>query len=143
MSDWLTKTQRSRNMAAIRSSGTSPEIRLGEILRKAAPRRRLIHNATELPGKPDYLLPGLQVAIFLDGCFWHACPKHGRFPEDNADYWVPKLQRNAQRDAQRRRQLRREGFTVWRVWEHELKRDQLPSTERRLKARLGRLSSKR
>lgn len=107
-------------MAAIRSSGTAPERRLGEALRRLFPRRRLVEHAP-LPGRPDYYLPGLRLAIFADGCFWHGCPEHGRTPEDNRDYWEPKLARNAERDRNAVRELRRLGVRPLRFWDHELR----------------------
>lgn len=135
MGDWLTKTQRSRNMAAIRSSGTKPERILGELVRATLPRRRVIERAA-LPGKPDYYLPGLKLAVFADGCFWHGCARHGRLPEDNRDYWGPKIERNRARDRATRRLLRREGIRVIRVWEHDLH-----TTPGRVATRLRRAAS--
>jgi DNA mismatch endonuclease (patch repair protein) len=119
--DWLTKEQRSRNMSAIRSAGTKPERILGEILRETFPRRKIVERPVHLPGKPDYYLPGLRLAIFADGCFWHGCPAHGRTPGDNAHYWGPKLARNRQRDRLAVRTLRASGIVAVRIWEHDLK----------------------
>ena len=67
-------------MAAIRSAGTSPERRLRAALRTMFPRRRIVERPDDLPGRPDFYLPGLKLAIFADGCFWHRCPTHGRVP---------------------------------------------------------------
>jgi len=120
VTDWLTKEQRSRNMAAIRSAGTTPEKRLAALLKILFPRRRIAVRPP-LPGKPDYYLPGLKLAVFADGCFWHGCPKHGHIPEDNRDYWLRKLQRNMEKDRQANRTLRLQGVRVIRIWEHELK----------------------
>ena len=121
MADWLTREQRARNMAAIRSSGTSPERRLGIALKALFPRRRIVERTPELPGRPDFYLPGLRLAIFADGCFWHCCPEHGRVPGDNRDYWEKKLDRNAARDREAARALRRLGIRPVRLWEHELR----------------------
>lgn len=123
MPDWLTKEQRSRNMSAIRSGGTRPERMLGELLRETFPRRKIVERSADLPGKPDFYLPGLRLAIFADGCFWHGCPAHGRTPGDNATYWGPKLARNKQRDRDATRRLRQSGIAAVRVWEHDLKGD--------------------
>lgn len=136
MADWLTSEQRSRNMSAIRSSGTEPERRLLSAIHEAFPRRKIVERPN-LPGKPDYFLPGLKLAVFADGCFWHGCPKHGRYPGDNADYWRPKLARNAARDRRVTRELRRRGIIVVRVWEHDLKRE----VPRRVTSRLMRAGS--
>lgn len=120
MSDWLTAEQRSRNMAAIRSKATQPESLLIQLLRDLFPRRRQVLHA-ELPGKPDVYLPGLKLAAFVDGCFWHGCPKHGRIPEDNSDYWGSKLARNKARDRRVTAELRQMGLVTVRLWEHDLK----------------------
>ena len=132
MADWLTREQRSRNMAAIRSSGTSPERRLGTALRLLFPRRRLVQQPG-LPGRPDYYLPGLRLAIFADGCFWHRCPEHGRMPEDNRGYWEPKLARNAARDQMAQLELRRMGIRPIRFWEHELRAKSIEAAMRRVR----------
>jgi DNA mismatch endonuclease (patch repair protein) len=121
MADWLTQEQRSFNMASIRSKGTKPEERLGALLREMFPRHKLVAHPGDLVGKPDYILPGLSLVVFADGCFWHGCPKHGRNPEDNSDYWGPKLQRNKARDRRVARDLRASGYVVVRVWDHELR----------------------
>lgn len=123
MPDWLTREQRSRNMAAIRSRGTSPERLLGELLRAEFPRRKVVTHPSSLPGRPDFFLPGLRLALFADGCFWHGCPIHGRVPGDNRAYWEPKLARNRARDRKAVRELRRQDVRVLRVWEHHLRRD--------------------
>ncbi|MGA7087463.1 MAG: very short patch repair endonuclease [Candidatus Dormiibacterota bacterium] len=120
MPDWLTPEQRSRNMAAIRSSGTMPETQLRAVLRAAFPRRHL-RERPRLPGHPDFYLPGLRLAIFADGCFWHGCPIHGHIPDDNRDYWGPKLSRTAERDEAAKLALHRMGITTLRFWEHELR----------------------
>jgi len=67
----------------------------------------------------DILFRPAKVAVFVDGCFWHACPQHGTRPTTNSDYWVPKLQRNVDRDRQTDAALEQSGWTVVRVWEHE------------------------
>lgn len=118
--DRITAARRSRNMSRIRSQGTTPEQRLYKIVRKAAGRRITKRNVKELPGQPDLLIPSLRIVIFADGCFFHSCPDHGHLPKSNARYWKPKLARNQMRDARSRRRLRRMGYSVWRVWEHDL-----------------------
>jgi len=114
-------------MASIRSTGTSPEGRLGALLRALFPRRKIVAHPPDLPGKPDFLLPSLKLVTFADGCFWHGCPKHGRVPEDNRDYWGPKLERNRARDRRVARELRASGYLVIRIWDHELKNGMGPA----------------
>ena len=77
---------------------------------------------SKLPGKPDFVFPKLKQAVFVDGCFWHGCPKHGTKPKTNASFWRKKIQRNQARDKEVNRLLRAKGWKVIRVWEHELTR---------------------
>ena len=118
---YVTTPGRSRNMAAIRRKDTKPEVALRSALHRSGYRfrkdypirieRRLI--------RPDIAFTKWRIAVFVDGCFWHSCPKHGRRPSVNGDYWSPKLQRNAERDRQQTEALTTEGWTVLRFWEHE------------------------
>jgi len=75
-----------------------------------------------LRAKVDFVFPKLRLAIFVDGCFWHACPIHATKPKHNAAFWREKLAGNQRRDARVTRTLRRAGWRVLRVWEHELAR---------------------
>jgi DNA mismatch endonuclease (patch repair protein) len=68
--------------------------------------------------RPDIVFTRRKIAIFVDGCFWHVCPVHGRYPLTNVDYWTPKLDRNRARDAADNAALVSAGWTVIRVWEH-------------------------
>src|SRR4051794_1438957 len=136
MGDWLTPEQRRRNMTAIRSTGTEPETRLAVTLRLALPGRR-ISRGYQLPGKPDYYLPALRLAVFADGCYWHCCSVHGRIPEDNRQYWTEKFARNRRRDRRVTRELRSSGHSVLRIWEHDLRHP-----DSRLIARIRRAGSR-
>jgi len=69
--------------------------------------------------RADIVFPGIQVAVFVDGCFWHGCPLHGTWPKANADFWREKIETNRARDADTNRRLREEGWLVIRIWEHE------------------------
>lgn len=69
--------------------------------------------------KVDVVFTRARIAVFVDGCFWHGCPKHGSAPKGNAHYWTPKLQRNHERDQEVTRALEADGWTVLRFWEHE------------------------
>jgi DNA mismatch endonuclease (patch repair protein) len=73
-------------------------------------------------GKPDFVFPRLKLAIFVDGCFWHCCPKHSNLPVNNRPFWERKLEANRRRDRVVGRTLRAKGWTVLRMWEHELGR---------------------
>lgn len=120
MADWLTSEQRSFNMASIRSTGnrTTEQLFL-QLLRS----NRITgwRRHVQLPGKPDFIFPALKIAIFVDGCFWHCCPKCYRLPEDNREYWREKVIRNRRRDRKVSRLLKQQGWVVLRFWEHELK----------------------
>ena len=123
MPDAHTPEQRSHNMSRIRSTGTTPERRLGELLRLMFPSEDVVEHPKDLPGKPDFWLPGLRLALFSDGCFFHKCPKHFIMPEKNREYWEPKLARNRVRDRQTNVALKAQGIIPVRIWEHDLRKD--------------------
>jgi|SRR5215469_16098514 len=120
MTDWLTCEQRSRNMSSIRSIGNATtEGAFLRLLRESGItgwRRHL-----DLPGKPDFTFRSQRLAVFIDGCFWHGCPRCYRLPEDNRKFWKNKVLTNKRRDIRRTRELRRCGWAVLRIWEHRLK----------------------
>jgi DNA mismatch endonuclease, patch repair protein len=120
MTDWLKPAQRSYNMASIRSTrNRSTEELFAGLLRRGHVSGWRRH--ADIPGKPDFSFFSLKVAVFIDGCFWHACPKCFRLPEDNRAYWIAKAARNRLRDHRISRLLRRNGWAVVRIWEHSLK----------------------
>lgn len=67
----------------------------------------------------DIVFPGPRVVVFIDGCFWHGCPKHATFPKTNQEYWLPKLAENRERDRRQTARIRAAGWRVFRVWEHD------------------------
>jgi DNA mismatch endonuclease (patch repair protein) len=139
MADIFSSGKRSQIMSRIRSSGTKPEVHLHAVIQKILGKRRRIDlNVMNLPGCPDVVVPSLKLAIFADGCFYHGCPKHGHTPKSNDHYWGPKLTRNLQRDRVSRRKLRFMGYSVWRVWEHDLRPARLERTINRLQNRVKR-----
>lgn len=101
----------------VATAGTKPEIRLASEFRRR--RFRLETNVDSLPGRPDLVLPRHKVAVFVHGCFWHGCPKHLRVPKHNRRWWKEKISSNRRRDARKAQQLRRLGWSVYNVWEHE------------------------
>lgn len=117
MTDVMTPLQRSRCMSKIQGKNTSPEVRLRKALWAAGLRYRL---HAKLPGKPDVVFSGAKVAIFVDGCFWHGCPLHRVMPKSNAVFWATKLGKNVERDRRNATELRRMGWRVKRVWEHQV-----------------------
>jgi DNA mismatch endonuclease, patch repair protein len=116
----FTKRKRSQVMAAIRSTGNrATELRLAAIFREHGITGWRRHRA--LPGRPDFTFRRERLAIFVDGCFWHGCPRHLRMPSDNRPYWKLKIARNIHRDHETTRRLKKAGWQVLRVWEHALR----------------------
>jgi DNA mismatch endonuclease (patch repair protein) len=74
-------------------------------------------------GRPDFCFHTAAVALFVDGCFWHCCPIHFKLPATRVGFWESKLLANKARDRRQTRQLRRAGWTVIRLWNHDLKTD--------------------
>ncbi|MCP2249081.1 T/G mismatch-specific endonuclease [Lentzea aerocolonigenes] len=109
-------------MQANRRSGTKPEAALRSALFKLGYRYRkdfLLRLGDGVKVKPDIVFTARKVAVFIDGCFWHVCPDHGRQPTTNEWYWSPKLRRNVERDRTVNQSLTNAGWRVLRVWEHE------------------------
>ncbi|WP_028313651.1 very short patch repair endonuclease [Desulfatibacillum aliphaticivorans] len=118
--DVLTRTQRSRCMSRIKGKNTKPETSLRKALWAKGLRYRIHYN---LPGKPDIVFVSAKLIVFVDGCFWHLCPIHGQLPQSNRDFWKTKLEKNVVRDKKITQELESKGWTVLRVWEHEIKED--------------------
>lgn len=122
MTDNWSKQKRSEVMGRIRSHGNkATELRLIALLRAA--RITGWRRRQKLAGRPDFVFRRAGICIFVDGCFWHGCPACYRGPKSNQEYWIAKVQRNRRRDALVTRRLRREGWRVMRIREHELKND--------------------
>lgn len=130
MADVLTAQQRSRNMAAIRSCGNlSTEKALRFRLVRAGVKGWRLHP-NDLPGKPDFAFDMAGLAVFVDGCYWHACPKCYRVPLSNIDYWSGKFSRNKARDRRVSASLRRQGWRILRIWEHEMEKSPAAALEK-------------
>lgn len=121
MVDMFTKEQRSKNMMAIRSTGSSLESKVTKELWNKGFRFR--KNVRKLMGNPDIAIQKYKIVIFIDSCFWHSCPIHGNKPSSNVEYWEKKLQRNVDRDNEVNQYYSKLGWMVLRVWEHALKND--------------------
>jgi DNA mismatch endonuclease (patch repair protein) len=159
MSDIFTKAKRSEVMSRIRGHGNKDtELALAHLLRahKISDWRRHVRVAVEgrkpkverksksgsrhwflvsrLTVRPDFVFFKSHTAIFVDGCFWHGCPKHATKPRNNHAFWKKKLAGNKKRDRLVNRTLRRAGWRVLRIWEHELAR----KNEARLLSRIRR-----
>ena len=127
--------KRSDVMRRVKGRDTGPEMRVRRLLWRLGARYRL-HRA-DLPGKPDIVLPGRRLAVFVHGCFWHGhdCARGARTPKANRDYWTAKVARNRARDAAARQALDSLGWRVETVWECELK--DMASLEARLRGAMG------
>jgi DNA mismatch endonuclease (patch repair protein) len=133
MADVFTKEQRSHIMRQVKSScNKSTELKLIVFLKanKITGWRRNYH----IFGKPDFVFPATKVAVFVDGCFWHGHDCRNTKPKDNTNYWTKKFERNKKRDEEVVKTLNKKGWTVIRLWECELKSDQL--SKRLLKSTL-------
>lgn len=120
MADVFTPKKRSEVMSLIRSSGNrETEMAFARIMRRChiSGWRR---NAA-VYGKPDFVFRQEQVAVFIDGCFWHHCPRHGKIPKTRRKYWREKISYNTARAREVNRELRRNGWKVLRIWSCELK----------------------
>jgi DNA mismatch endonuclease, patch repair protein len=112
---------RAANMRAIRRTNTKPELALRSALHRQGYRFRKDYRLDLDAGarvRPDIAFTARRVAVFVDGCFWHACPEHGRNPEVNEWYWAPKLRRTVERDRAADAALTAAGWRVVRIWEH-------------------------
>lgn len=112
---------RSELMSRIRSRGNKDtEVALAKLFR----RNKITgwRRNQKIFGKPDFIFRQMRLALFVDGCFWHGCPKHGTKPKGNAAFWRRKFSRNIARDRLVTRALRATGWRVLRIWEHELAR---------------------
>ncbi len=135
MADVFDRTKRSDVMSRIRSSGNKEtELELIRIFRV----NRIIGWRRNWPveGKPDFVFPKQRLAVFVDGCFWHHCPIHGTKPSSNQSYWQAKLQRNMARDRLVTRTLKKDGWLVLRLWQHDLTSKNQARTLRRLERAL-------
>jgi DNA mismatch endonuclease, patch repair protein len=107
---------RSRIMAAVKPLGNkTTEVLMGRLLWHAGVRGYRKH--WPVAGKPDFAWPGLRVALFVDGCFWHGCRRCRRIPSSNTTFWRARIEGNRARDRRVTRALRRDGWVIVRVWE--------------------------
>ncbi|WP_123495803.1 very short patch repair endonuclease [Pseudomonas frederiksbergensis] len=115
--DIVSKEVRSRMMAAIRGSNTSPEMKVRKLLHRHGFRYRL--HSRKLPGRPDVVLPRYNVCIFIHGCFWHrhsGC-RYATTPRTREEFWRLKFDQNVERDLRNKTELLQQGWRVFELWE--------------------------
>jgi len=137
MPDVFTKEKRSAVMSLIRGSGNKDtEVALIIIMRAVGIKGW--RRNSKITGKPDFVFSTPRLAVFVDGCFWHGCPKpkHAPLPKTRAEWWAAKLARNKARDFEVNRALRKLGWKVLRIWECDLKTPE--KVVKRLRAALAR-----
>lgn len=136
MADVFDTKKRSEVMSRIRGKGNkSTELALASAFRKAGINGWRRHVAIKLDlgprvakrlgkdrliVKPDFVFHRERLAVFVDGCFWHQCPLHAKVPANNREFWEQKLARNVARDRLHDRELKKAGWRVVRLWEHQL-----------------------
>jgi DNA mismatch endonuclease (patch repair protein) len=133
-SDVYPPAKRSAVMARVKGRDTTPELVVRRLLWGLGARYRL--HAKGLPGKPDIVMAGRRLVIFVHGCFWHGhdCARGARVPKANRDYWTGKVAKNRARDIDTRARLEAAGWRVETIWECELK--DRAALEARLRAML-------
>jgi DNA mismatch endonuclease, patch repair protein len=119
--NWVS-TSKGSHLAGRRKVNTTPEVLLRKAIHAAGGRFRL-HRQIAKGCTPDFVLPSRRVAVFVDGCFWHGCPEHGRktpWTGPNASLWEQKMRRNRERDERADHLAEEAGWTVLRIWECEV-----------------------
>lgn len=126
MTDIFTREKRSEIMSRIRSKDTKIELAIKPIFEMAG----FEYHPEGIFGNPDMAHRSAKVAVFLRGCFWHGCPIHFRLPKTNREFWRRKIERNIQRDREVVRELRRLGWLVVMIWEHDVPRSLLKGVKK-------------
>jgi DNA mismatch endonuclease, patch repair protein len=131
-SAWVA-TPHSAHLRGRRTTNTAPELALRKALHKLGLRYRL-HVRIEPACNPDIVFPRYKLAIFVDGCLWHGCTRHGqvKFNGPNAELWDKKIRENRDRDRRANEIAQQSGWRVMRIWECDI-RNQLDSTAQRVK----------
>lgn len=144
MPDVFTPEKRSEVMSLIRSTGNKgTELKLVTLMRglgikgwrrhvRLQAGARKSSGSQPLTVRPDFVFRAEKVVVFVDGCFWHGCPRHGTQPRQNRKFWLAKITRNQARDRKVARGLRAKGWKVLRIWECALTKKRAPATMARL-----------
>ena len=118
--DTVSKAKRSEIMSRVKSRDSKMEISFRKKLWRHG--FRYLKNSVKYFGKPDIVLPKYETVIFLDSCFWHGCEEHCRLPTTRARFWKEKIGRNKRRDDEVNKHYTEKGWSVIRIWEHDLKK---------------------
>jgi len=135
--DNVSRIERSKQMALVRSKNTKPEMLVRRLVHGMGYRYRL--HQTDLPGRPDLVFRSQRKVVFIHGCFWHqheGCPRAAR-PTSNVDFWVKKPDRNIQRDRENLQALLESGWRVLVVWECQANEERLRGELERFFSTLG------
>ena len=136
MTDFLNRRQRSSLMSRVRSHGNeATELRFVRLLKDS--RITGWRRQRPLLGKPDFVFLKCRLAVFVDGCFWHGCPRCYSEPKSNRVFWRQKIAANRKRALTVNRALRKAGWGVLRIWQHELKRKNEARLLRRIHRAMG------
>jgi DNA mismatch endonuclease (patch repair protein) len=127
----MSSEKRSALMSKIKGKNTGPEVRFATML--SASEQLFETHAGDLPGTPDFVFRDQKVAVFVDGDFWHGW-RFSTWRMKLSEAWDAKIEANRKRDARNHRRLRRSGWVVIRVWEHQLEHDATACVERVLSA---------
>lgn len=123
MTDTLTSRQRSERMSRVRGKDTKPEMKVRRLVHAMGYRYRL--HRRDLPGTPDLVFPARKKVLYVHGCYWHRHPdpacKLARLPKSRLEFWLPKLDANAERDRRNQEKIKDIGWRCLVVWECELK----------------------
>lgn len=136
---WATNQAVRNSMQGNKSRDTKPEMVVRRHLHAAGLRYRVhARPIKDWNRRADIVFPKAKIAVFVNGCFWHGCPKHYVTPKTNKNYWTPKIQRNIERDQETFKRLKSEGWLVFPIWEHEnleMKAEKIAARVRNLLAR--------
>lgn len=110
--------QRSKILSSIKAVSKLESLVTQELWKKGFRFRR---NVRGMVGTPDIAIKKYKVVIFIDSCFWHFCPIHGKMPKSNIDFWKKKLERNQERDKEHTQFYLQKGWHILRIWEHEIR----------------------
>jgi DNA mismatch endonuclease (patch repair protein) len=125
-------------MAKVRQKNTDVEIALRKELYRRGLRYRVEFVILKKPRRiADVAFPGLKIAIFVDGCFWHGCPIHGTWPKQNSEFWRQKIEMNRVRDSDTNARLQEAGWTALRFWQHDSPFDSACTIEQAVKEAKG------